>query len=195
MEQLFTALKKFAFLNEDLRFYLEGALKTTPHKKGDILVEIGSVCRRIGFIEKGLIRGYRYKRNVERTSYFLGEGDIVISIRSFFTQKPARERIEALEDCIIHSITYDELKYGYKTYPAFQEHRAEILQKYYLLSEEREDMRQLRTYERFLYLMDNQPHLAARIEDKYLASYLGISPYTFSRHKSRYTERGAKKPR
>jgi hypothetical protein len=56
-------------------------------------------------------------------------------------------------------------------------------------------MRQLRTYERFLYLMDNQPHLVARIDDQYLASYLGMSPHTFSRHKSRYAERGSKKPR
>ena len=119
----------------------------------------------------------------------MGDGDIFISIRSFFTQTPSREYIECMEDCIFHSITFEELGQAIGKYPSFNLHRAEILQNYYLQSAEREEMREMDMYDRYCYLMENQPNLIGKIEDYYLASYLNMAKSTFSRMKSKYARK------
>ena len=193
MENLIKTLTNIAQLKKPLKAYLGSFLKTTYHKKGDILVRPDDIAQRISYIEKGIIRGYRLEGNLEQTSYFMTKGDIFISVHSFLTQTPAKEYIECMEDCIFYSISFGELKRAYKKYPSFQEHRAEILQQYYLLSIEREDMRRLRTYDRYCYLMENQPDLINKIKDKYLASYLNMAKSTFSRNKKKYKENAKKR--
>jgi len=188
MKQLISSLNKIAKLDADLEKYLSRFLKTTHHKKGDLLVRPDDIAQRISFIKEGTIRGYRLEGNIEQTSYFMTKGDIFISVQSFLTQMPAKEYIECMEDCVFYSISFAELRRAYKKYPSFQEHRAEILQQYYLLSIEREEMRRLRTYDRYCYLMENQPDLINKIQDKYLASYLNMAKSTFSRNKKKYKE-------
>jgi CRP/FNR family transcriptional regulator, anaerobic regulatory protein len=185
-EILISALRKFAALEAPLESLLLDFIRTTRHLKGELLISPGFTCTRISFIEKGLVSGYRIKGNKERTKYFMGEGDIFISIRSFLTQTPAIEYIECMEDCILHSITFEELEKTLTKYPSFQRHRADILQYYYLLSAEREEMREMDTYDRYCYLMENQSHLINRIKDKYLASYLNMAKSTFSRNKKKF---------
>jgi CRP-like cAMP-binding protein len=189
MEQLIRFLHSIALLEIGLEKYLSDALRTTYHKKGDLLVRPDDIAQRISFIEEGIIRGYRLEGNIEQTSYFMTKGDVFISVQSFLTQTPAKEYIECMEDCTLRSISFEELKRAYKKYPSFQEHRAEILQQYYLLSIEREEMRRLPTYNRYCYLMENQPNLINRIEDKYLASYLNMHKSTFSRNKNKFAKR------
>jgi CRP-like cAMP-binding protein len=188
MKQLISSLNKIAKLDADLEKYFSRFLKTTHHKKGDLLVRPDDIAQRISFIKEGTIRGYRLEGNIEQTSYFMTKGDIFISVQSFLTQMPAKEYIECMEDCVFYSISFAELRRAYKKYPSFQEHRAEILQQYYLLSIEREEMRRLRTYDRYCYLMENQPDLINKIQDKYLASYLNMAKSTFSRNKKKYKE-------
>jgi CRP-like cAMP-binding protein len=188
VEKLIALLNSFAELEKSLEAHLRPLIKTTCHKKGDLLVRPDDIARRISFIEEGIIRGYRLTGNIELTSYFMTKGDIFISVQSFLTQTPAKEYIECMEDCILHSISFEELRRAYQKYPSFQEHRAELLQQYYLLSIEREEMRRLLTYDRYCYLMENQPYLITRIKDKYLASYLNMAKSTFSRNKKKYME-------
>jgi CRP-like cAMP-binding protein len=189
MEELIALLDSYGALEQPLETYLRSVITTTHHRKGDFLVRPGDIAQRISFIEEGIIRGYRIKRGVERTYYFMMKGDVFISVRSFFTQTPAKEYIECMENCILHSISFQELRDACKKYPSFNLHRAELLLKYYLLSIEREDMHQLRTYDRVCYLMENQPGLVEKIEDQYLASYLSMGTSTFSRHKGKYNGR------
>ena len=47
------------------------------------------------------------------------ECDVIISVESFFIQQSSKESIQALEDCILYYITYDELQHIYKTFPEF----------------------------------------------------------------------------
>jgi CRP-like cAMP-binding protein len=189
MERLLSRLDKISLLETELKKYLKDVIKTSYPKKGDDLVRPDDIANRIYFIEKGLIRGYRVEEDIERTYYFMTEGDVFISVRSFLTQTPATEYIECKEDCILHSISFKELRYAYAEYPSFNFHRAELLQYYYLLSIEREEMRQLPAYGRYCFLMKNQPQLIGRVQDKYLASYLNIAKSTFSRKKGEYQKK------
>lgn len=114
------------------------------------------------------------------------EGDLIISVESFFQQKPSYESIQALEECTLISITYDELQYIYKTYPELNFIARVLTEKYYALSEQRlYSMRMQRAHERYKFLMDNFSELIKRVPSKYLSSYLSISEETLSRIKSK----------
>src|ERR1700677_3246519 len=102
MKHLISHLRSYAAVDEALEQFLRKIIKRTTHEKGKLIVRPGDIAGRIYFIEKGLIRGYRIKDNKERTKYFMDEGEIFISIRSFLTQTPAKEYIECMEDCIFH---------------------------------------------------------------------------------------------
>ncbi|MBS1601935.1 MAG: cyclic nucleotide-binding domain-containing protein [Bacteroidetes bacterium] len=162
MDQLFLLLDSFGILEEGLRKYLEAVLKPIHLSKKQVLLREGAVARYIGFIEKGVIRSYRQVKKSEMTIWLMREGDIFASLRSFFLRLQALETIEALEPCIIHAITHEQYLYILKTWPSFNLHRAEILQKYYLLSEEREIMREQDANVKFGYLMKHYPDLIQR---------------------------------
>ena len=188
MDQLFLLLDSYAELEKDLRKYLETCLKTIHVRKKQVLLREGDTARYIGFIEKSVIRAYRQVRKSEMTIWLTREGDIFVSLSSFFLRQPAIETVEALEPCIIHTITFEQYIYILKTWPSFNLHRAEILQKYYLLSQEREIMREQSAYDKFRYLMKQYPDLVQRVEDQYLASYLGVSTSTYSNKKGLYAK-------
>lgn len=149
----------------------------------------GQISDYILFIEKGLVRCFRDDNDREKTLWIMKENDIIMSVESFFTRQPAQEYMETLEPCILHGIRYKELQHAYTHYPQFNRHGRVILEKYYVQSLQRESMRQKPAYDRYEYLMRNQPELVGRVPDKYLASYLGISLSSFSYQKSAYRNR------
>jgi CRP-like cAMP-binding protein len=193
MDLLFNVFEKHGTLEESLKEYLVSALKKSKLKRNYPIVTAGKTSKLIGFIEKGVIRSYRERRNREMTSWLMSEGDIFVSLRSFFLQEPATETIETLKPSIIHTISFDQYKYIINNWPSFQKIRAEILLKYYLLSEQREDMRLQRADGKYRFLMATQPNLVGKVPDKYLASYLGVTAGTFSRAKNHYAKKGDRK--
>ncbi|GGB08990.1 Crp/Fnr family transcriptional regulator [Puia dinghuensis] len=187
MEPVFHLLDSLSPLEEGLRDYLEASLHPTHHEIGEPLVKEGTVARSLGFIEKGLIRGFRtnYKGH-EFTSWFMKEGDVYASVRSFFRQQPATETVQCLEPTTILSISFQQYQSALKKWSSFHRHRADLLEKYYLQSDEREEMRQDESYNRFCFLMKHYPELESRVQDQYLASFLNLTPTYYSNVKSKY---------
>ena len=95
------------------------------------------VSDRLYFIEQGLVCGYYLKESREVTSWFMREGDFIISIVGFFTRRPAREFIELLEDSTVWSIHFDQLQQLYRDFSEFNIVGRQITKTYYVLSEER----------------------------------------------------------
>ena len=114
------------------------------------------------------------------------EGDVIISVESFFTQRPSYESIQALEDCELQYISYDELQYTYRNFPEFNFIGRVLTEKYYTLSEQRLfSIRMQRASERYQHLRENFPELIERVASKYLASYLGVTEVTLSKIKGK----------
>jgi CRP-like cAMP-binding protein len=114
------------------------------------------------------------------------EGDVIISVESFYNQKPSYESIQALEDSTLFYITYNELQTIYQEYPEFNFIGRFLTEKYYCLSEQRlYSIRMQRSQERYDYLMEHHPELILRVQAKHLSTYLGITEVTMSRLKAR----------
>jgi len=191
MEQLFQLFDAIHPLSTELKNYLISILTPLYFKKKSVILEEGQIADRIYFIEKGLVRAVELEKGKEKTAWIMSEGEIIFSVESFLLQIPSPEKIEALEDCEFQSITHSQLYEAYLKYPEFNLHRAVFLEKYYPQSEARNRMRQMKARVKFEYLMKTQPGLVTRrsLSDKILASYLGVTPGTYSLQKSLFANR------
>jgi CRP-like cAMP-binding protein len=151
--------------------------------KRTLLLKEGGTSRKIYFINKGFARAYYVTRQGrECTSWFMGQGDLMISVYSFYTQKPAAENIELLEDSELLSMTWNQLQGIYADFPAYNYTGRQVTEKYYMLSEERTILlRTLSARERYEKLLQIHPGITQKASLGQIASYLGISPETLSR--------------
>ena len=186
MEKLLGFLESIHPMTDGLKQHLASILKVKELPRKEYLLKPGHVSRKICFIGQGLLRCFYIKDGHDVSSWFMKEGDVIVSVESFFTQKPSYESIQALEDSIIYYITYDELQFVYKNFLEFNFIGRVLLEKYYTLSEQRLfSLRMQRAQERYDYLLEHHSELLLRVPAKYLASYLGITEVTMSKIKAR----------
>jgi len=186
MNNLIQYLDAIHPLSQHLKDHLSDILKIRELSKKDYLLKTGRICTDICFVEKGLLRCFYLKEEKEVCSWFMKEGDVIISVESFFQQQVSNESIQALEDCTLYYITYSELQHTFTYYPEFNFVGRILTEKYYTLSEQRlYSIRMQRASERYEYLISNFPELIQRVPSKYIASYLSITEETLSRIRSR----------
>jgi hypothetical protein len=116
------------------------------------------------------------------------EGDLIVSIESFFLQQPSYECIQALEDGELFYVDYSELQHIYQAFPEFNFIGRVLTEKYYILwARQIYGLRMQNARERYDWLLQHHPELILRVPSKYLASWLGINEVTLSRLKGRVT--------
>lgn len=188
MEELLAFLNSIYPLSDKLTEYLSANLKTKNLSKKDFLLKIGHTSKDICFINKGLLRCFYLIEDKEVSSWFMKEGDVILSVESFFNQTVSYEAIQALEDCTLYYITHDELQFIYRNFMEFNFVGRVVLQRYYTLSEQRlYSMRMQKAPERYKYLMKHHSDLILRVPSKFLASYLGITEVSLSNLKKEKT--------
>jgi CRP/FNR family transcriptional regulator, anaerobic regulatory protein len=181
MEELIGYLNSIHPLSEQLFAFLWQNIKTKKLQKKDYLLRKGHVNKDICFIGKGLLRCFYFIEDKEVCSWFMKEGDVIVSVESFFSQTESYENIQALENCVLHYITFEELQFIYNNFPEFNFVGRVIITGYYTLSEQRlHSMRMQRAHDRYSYLMQYHSELILRVPSKFLASYLGITEVTLS---------------
>jgi len=158
-------------------------LKEDEYDKKDILLAEGDTCRRIWFIKQGFARAYYLnQKGQESTTWFMGQGDLMISVYSFLMQQPAHERIEILEPSTLQSISYQQLQSVYADFAEGNLLGRVMTEKYYMLAEARAIMLRTRTpEERYLHLLSRHPEIMEKASQKQVASYLGLTQETLCR--------------
>ncbi|WP_316809197.1 Crp/Fnr family transcriptional regulator [Pedobacter agri] len=152
-----------------------------------VLLKPGDTSRRLYFIRSGFLRAFFIdEQGKERTTWFMGKGDLMISVYSFFTQKPAHEYIEVLQDCKLQSLSWNELNAYYADFREGNLLGRIVTQKYYILSEERAIFLRTQTPEsRYRQLLEQHPGIEQQTTITNIASYLGITRETLSRLRSK----------
>ncbi|QKJ31816.1 Crp/Fnr family transcriptional regulator [Mucilaginibacter mali] len=183
---LFQTLNSITILSQPLKDAIAGMLVEGQVKKKQQILKSGQVSQRICFIKQGFVRAYYDKGDSTFTNWFMDTGDIIISVYSFFSRKPSFENIEALEDCTLQSITWDQLQYLYKTFPEFNITGRVITEQYYIRSEERAiDLQTLTATQRYEKLLAQYPGILQKATLGQIATYLSIKQETLSRIRAR----------
>ncbi|OOQ58316.1 Crp/Fnr family transcriptional regulator [Mucilaginibacter pedocola] len=180
---LITTLNFIAPLSAALEHQLIKQLRPETYEGKHLLLQEGQVARRIWFINKGFARAYYHTpEGRECTVWFMGEGDLMISVYSFYTQQPARETIELVDGGELLSMSWAELQAIYAGHPEFNYIGRKVTEKYYILAEERAILlRTLTGRERYEKLLANHPDILQKASLSQIASYLSITPETLSR--------------
>ncbi len=145
--------------------------------KKNLLLSFGQTSSWIYFIKSGFARAYYHTRGgKECTSWFMGKGDIMISIYSFYTQQPAQENIELLEDSLIQSISWTVLQGIYADFPELNYIGRILTEKYYIASEQRAILLRSGTAgERYQLMLQLHPQILQKASLVNIASYLNVS--------------------
>ncbi|SIS74188.1 Crp/Fnr family transcriptional regulator [Belliella pelovolcani] len=170
-------------LSEELKTFLSDRMRLDVFKKGVHLSEAGNICERLYVLKKGLVRGYFVSKKKEITTWVSCENELVTSISGFFQNQPCRENMQAIEETITESISFDDLVYCRVTFPEFATINRVLLEQYYIHAEERAFTARIPgAAERYDYFAKSgNKHLLQRVPHKYLASLLGVRPETLSR--------------
>jgi CRP/FNR family transcriptional regulator, anaerobic regulatory protein len=189
MESLLNFLGAFHPLSSKLREFLMKVIKERKLKKGEIILKPGQINRQICFIRNGLLRAFYIRNETEVSAWFMKEGDLIVSILSFYDQVPTFESIQAIEETEIYYIDYSELMYCYKTFSEFNFIGRELTTKYLKLwAWQLFSIRMQSAKNRYDWLLANHSELVQRVPAKYLASYLGITEVRLSQIKNYFSK-------
>jgi CRP-like cAMP-binding protein len=103
-------LEKYVVFDEAEWIVFTQHLAFRALKKKKYFVQPGIVCNDIGFVVSGSVRYYHVKDGEEITGYFSFENEFVSSYKSYLTQTPSLNYIQALEDTELITISYKNMQ-------------------------------------------------------------------------------------
>ena len=165
----------------------------TPKKlrKKQYLLQEGDVCKHIAFVEKGALKAYVVDdAGAESIIQFALEGWVISDLYSFLTGEPATYNIDALENAelvLISKSAHEELL---KKLPKYETYiRLQITGAYIALQKRLTSIISLPLEERYKNFLALYPNIAQRVPQHMIASYMGLTPETLSRVRSRMASR------
>lgn len=174
-------------LNADEQALIQKYLSVKKLRKKQYLLQEGDVCKTIAFVEKGVLRSYTVDDNgSEHIMQFALENSFISDLYSFLTAEPATYNIDALEDAelvLISKSAHEELLKISARYEKFI--RGLITSAYVALQKRINSIISLTLEERYEMFMTLYPHVAQRVPQHMIASYMGLTPETLSRVRRR----------
>jgi CRP/FNR family transcriptional regulator, anaerobic regulatory protein len=190
MEEIIQKINAIYPLPDELELLLRRIIRKDIVRKKQKLLRTGQLCSRLYFIEQGLLRLYVKQADKDRSSWFMLEGDIMTSVTSFFDRAPSLETIEALEVCILWSVSWQELQDIYERFPGFRKVGQYYTEKYYCQDDRLKIQLLTKSPDGFYdYLRENFPKVVQRVPNKYLATLMGVTVQTLMAIKRKLKER------
>ncbi|ELR72955.1 cAMP-binding protein [Fulvivirga imtechensis AK7] len=151
-------------------------------KKREYIIKEGQTEKYFYFVYRGVLRGYTTKDGDEISIGFTYDGDYSGAYDSFLAQQPSDFSMQAITDCELLRISYTDLMAMFDKYKS-AERWGRIFNANILIGMARRqlEVRSFSAEERFERLATQSPHILQLVPQKYLASYLGMTPETFSR--------------
>ncbi|HMI59771.1 MAG TPA: Crp/Fnr family transcriptional regulator [Puia sp.] len=187
MEELIMFLHSIAPLSPKLEKWLRKIIRKYEYKAGDKILVPGEKCDKIFFVSTGLIRIYHMLGKKEVSDWFIKEGDVCISVGSFFDQSDSEEFLVALEDCECWGINFEELEKTFTKFIEFNIHGRKISNRYYAELYRRSSSLKRQTPQRkYEMLLDKNETFLTRISQDDMASYLDVGRRTYFEIKKNY---------
>lgn len=151
--------------------------------KNDLLVKEGRVCNEYYFLDEGFARAFIYDIDGnDITTAFYAENTVVCELFSFFKRIPSKENIQALTDCKVWCLTFDELQDVFHSMLLFREFgRTILINAYANLKQRMLSALQETAEERYTYLLKTNPDVFQHAPLKHIATYLGVTDTSLSR--------------
>ncbi|MFT6138021.1 MAG: CRP-like cAMP-binding protein [Ulvibacter sp.] len=186
MERLLENIRLYAPLTEQEVQLLRNTVDKKIYNKNDLVFSEGNISDEIYFVTKGCVRLYYNVDGTDKTAFFYTEGQFICAGESFTFNVPASENYQAVEETEIYIFTKSKIEVLLKEVPKF-----EIIARIATENELITCQRVIASFvtksaeERYIDLLNTQRELFQRVPQQYIASFLGVSPETLSRIKTR----------
>ena len=183
VNQLINYFKDYFPLKEKEREELLERFAERNIKRRGYILHQGDVCRHFTFVVRGCLKMYAVDNGgKEHNLQFAAENDWITDYSSFYSEKPGKVYIEAIEPSLILQIKQPDLLYLYTHYHKFDRNFRIILEKKFIELENRLLQNISSTAEeRYQCFIEQYPHLSNRLPNTQIASYLGITPEFLSK--------------
>ena len=178
--------KYFSFNNDVInRLSKNVTIKEVPART--ILLSEGDVATKLFLVMKGCLRAYFIKESgIEITTQFFVESQMVASFESAMTGSPSRLYIDTIEDSTLGIIQIKVLEKMFSESSAARDFFNKFLVSRLISYMNLHASFILDNPEkRYKKLIQDNPELVSRLPQQYIASYLGITPVSLSRIRSR----------
>ena len=175
-------ISRFVTLSDAELEKIANKFKSKIVKKNSYLLRQGDTCKDFVFVEKGCLRLYYVKDGIEISVWFAFQHSSAIEVYSFISEHPSDYFLQAIEDSEVRYVSKTELKKIYQHQPKMQEMMRNFWEAVLLDLINRFTALQKDSAEkRYLDLLNKQPDYLETIPQKYLASFIGVTPTSLSR--------------
>lgn len=158
-----------------------GAFKEVKFKRREMITYEGQVEQYLYLVLEGVQRSFFDHKEKEVTFQFTYPYNFTGIPDSFLTQTPSRFNLQCLTASKLLRISYTQFREMNQQYPNIAKwHAKELEQLIYGLVEKQMELMAFDAKERFKIFMQRSAHVFQLIPQKYIASYLGMTPETFS---------------
>lgn len=157
------------------------------YRKHQYIAQEGDLVRHESFIVKGLTRTYEVdNKGQEHVTQFGIEDWWIGDIYAFLTQTPTKVNIDCLEDTEVMQITRAHQELLFERVPKMERHFRIMIQNAYVASISRISSTLAKSAaQRYEEFKARYPHIEQRVPNHQIASYLGITPQSLSRIRSK----------
>ncbi len=189
-----TELEKFIqrnyCVNTDDLTRISTYFKPITLKKGDFYLKTGMYSERLGYLQSGIIREYITISNKEVTKWISTKDNFAVDIQSFYFRQPARWNIQALTDCELFVVEFNDYQKIGHIIPRWTELEKLFIAKCFSVLEDRIVQHiSLSAEERYMQFFNCNKELFNQVPLQYIASMLGMKPETLSRFRKRNTKK------
>lgn len=154
-------------------------------------LKAGNISKQKAYINKGCTRTYTVdEKGHEHILFFSFEDWWLADFESYYTQEPAKQYIQAMENCELLCISKTDLDKLEEEIPAlklfFQEKKQKMI---FATINNLREVKSLSPEERYLNLLQKYPQIFQRIPQQYIAAYLDIEPPSLSRLRGRLSKK------
>lgn len=159
-------------------------------RRRQYLLQEGDVCQSNTFVVEGCFRMYMVDdQGKEHNLQFAIEDWWILDMESFYSGKPSRLNIEAIEHSIVYQIKKEDLFKLFVDYPKFNR-IFRVLSENALIAHQKRVLQNISSTaeDRYLDFLSRYPQLINRISNVQIASYIGVTPEFLSAIRKRITK-------
>jgi CRP-like cAMP-binding protein len=182
MAELVDYCKQFSPLEPEALAGLLDASVTRTFRKGQYLLRKGEVCRKLIYINSGLVKSCFTENEKEFVMRFFYENLLFSVFDSYFTQSPSKFALVALEPTTITTIDYAGMEALCQRYHSLETFFRKLLAIATAKMTKRiSEMLEGDASERYKQFVEENNAILQRINVGDIANYLGITPQSLSR--------------
>lgn len=183
LDLAFSNFERLIQLTEDEKGIFSSLVECIDYKRREYILQEGQVCKYEYFVLKGCLRSFYINEDTtEHTTMFAPEGWWSGNLKSFVRNTSSDFYLEAIEPSTVLRLSKLNLEKLYQKVPKFERYFRILLQNRLLATQDRINHHlSFSATERYDKFLREYPKLVQRVPQKYIASYLGITPTYLSR--------------